>query len=56
MIAGLSCQVFSLLVFISLCVDFAVRVKKNGADPGEGLRRCRCEVMRFYSFLVGKYQ
>lgn len=56
MIAGLSCQVFSLFIFMSLCVDFALRVRKNGANPGEGLRRCRCGVMRFYGFLVGMYQ
>ena len=55
MIAGLACQVFSLFIFMSLCVDFAVSVRKNGATPRDGLSRCRCGVVRFYGFLIGMY-
>lgn len=55
MIAGLSFQVFSLFVFMSLCVDFAVRARKNGADASGGLRRCGCGAVRFYGFLAGMY-
>ena len=53
MIAGLSFQVASLLVFMSLCADFAVRVRKNGADAREGLKRCGCGRRWFYGFLIG---
>ena len=53
MIAGLSFQVASLFVFMSLCADFAMRAKRGGADVGPGLRRCGCRVVRFYGFLIG---
>lgn len=55
MIAGLSFQVFSLFVFMGLCADFAVRARKNRADPSGVLRRCGCGMVRFYGFLVGMY-
>lgn len=55
MIAGLAFQVFSLFVFMSLCADFAVQARKNGADGEEGLRRCGCGRGRFYGFLIGMY-
>ena len=53
MIAGLSFQVVSLFIFMSLCADFAVQVKRYGADAREGLRRCGCGVGRFHGFLLG---
>ena len=53
MIAGLSFQVVSLFIFMSLCADFAVRVIKYGADAGAGLRKCGCSVGRFRTFLIG---
>ncbi|CAF9943749.1 MAG: hypothetical protein ALECFALPRED_001191 [Alectoria fallacina] len=52
MIAGLSFQVVSLFIFMSLCADFAVQVKRYGADAREGLRRCGCGVGRFHGFLI----
>lgn len=55
MISGLSFQVFSLFVFMCLCADFAVRARKNRADPSGALRRCGCGVAWFYGFLVGMY-
>ena len=56
MIAGLSFQVVSMLVFMSLCVDFAARVRKSGADIGKGLKKCGCGRRKFYGFLVGMYR
>ncbi len=56
MIAGLSCQVVSLFIFMCLCADFAVRVRKSRADAREGLRRCGCGKKKFYSFLIGMSQ
>lgn len=55
MISGLSFQVFSLFVFMCLCADFAVRARKNRADPSGALRRCGCGAAWFYGFLVGMY-
>ena len=53
MIAGLSFQVVSLFIFMSLCADFALRVRRSGADAFAGLRRCGCGVGRFHGFLIG---
>ena len=53
MIAGLAFQVASLFVFISLCLDFAWRVRKNGAAPDKGLTVFGCSVKHFYAFLFG---
>ena len=53
MIAGLSWQVVSLVLFIALCSEFAWRVYKRTGDlePAfESLRRTR----RFKAFLWGK--
>ena len=55
MIAGLAWQVFSLVVFVVLCLDFrhrAVRATKEGKITGstsEGPRR------RMWLFLLGSY-
>lgn len=53
MIAGVSWQVFSLLLFVALCTDFALRVRKAPAHQFnpffEGLRQTR----PFKAFLLG---
>lgn len=56
MIAGLSCQVVSLAIFIALCGDFARRVLKNGVPSSHRalLRLLPCSVARFYAFLFGE--
>jgi hypothetical protein len=52
-IAGLSFQVFSLLLFMVLCVDFALRIRK----VPEAQRNEECQALRgtrlFKGFLLG---
>jgi hypothetical protein len=53
MIGGLSFQVFSLLLFMILCVDFALRIRKvpepQRNEEYQALRRTRL----FKGFLLG---
>ncbi|KAK1147856.1 phospholipid-translocating ATPase rsb1 [Aspergillus melleus] len=53
MVAGVSWQVFSLLLFVALCTDFALRVRRAPASlfnpVFEGLRQTRA----FKGFLLG---
>jgi RTA1 like protein len=52
-IAGLSFQVFSLLLFMILCVDFALRIRKvpepQRSEEYQALRRTKL----FKGFLLG---
>jgi hypothetical protein len=53
MIAGLSFQVFSLLLFMILCVDFALRIRKvPGSQRNENYQSLR-STRWFKGFLIG---
>ncbi|KAI9819296.1 MAG: hypothetical protein M1827_007453 [Pycnora praestabilis] len=51
MIAGLSCQVVSLLIFIILCAEFASRVYKNQNDMDPRFASLRSS-FKFKAFLI----
>ena len=54
MIAGLACQVFSLTIFIMLCLEFAWRVKRAGASSAGVLKMMHCSRFLFHAFILGK--
>jgi len=53
MVAGLAFQVFSLLVFTAMCLDFALRVRRSSFDANPAFADLRSRRM-FKGFLLGQ--
>ena len=55
MIAGLSFQVFSLLLFMLLCADFALRIRKLPEPQRDNEYQSLRRMKLFKGFLLGEF-